>query len=91
MRGYGGRILFIDVATGPSREQPLTESVARAYLGGNGLAARLALDHVPAGVDAWDLANAAVFGVGPVTDTTATSCHASLTRSRQAASSRPRR
>src|SRR5712692_688927 len=44
--------------------------MARALLGGNGLAARLLLDRVPAGVDAFDPANAVVFGVGPITDTT---------------------
>src|SRR6185312_11460192 len=70
MRGYGGRILFVDVGTGDNRIQPVTEAMARALLGGNGLAARLLLDHVPAMVDAYDPANAVVFAVGPVTDTT---------------------
>ncbi|HET7875794.1 MAG TPA: aldehyde ferredoxin oxidoreductase N-terminal domain-containing protein, partial [Methylomirabilota bacterium] len=70
MRGYGGRILFIDVTTGRSRVEPVSEAMARAYLGGNGFAARLLLDHVPAGVDAYDPANHVVFAVGPVTDTT---------------------
>ena len=70
MRGYGGRILFVDVTTGETRIQPVTEPMARALLGGNGFAARLLLDHVPAGVDAYDPANAVIFAVGPVTDTT---------------------
>src|SRR3989440_1003699 len=70
MKGYGGRILFVDCATGRSRVEPLSESTARAFLGGNGLAARLLWEHVPAGVDAFDPANAVVFAVGPVTDTT---------------------
>jgi aldehyde:ferredoxin oxidoreductase len=70
MRGYGGRILFVDVGTGDNRIQPVTEAMARALLGGNGFAARLLLDHVPAGVDAYDPANAVIFAVGPVTDTT---------------------
>ena len=71
MQGYGGRILFVDVderielASSPSREE-----LARSLLGGNGFAARLLLDHVPAGVDAYDPANAVIFAVGPVTDTT---------------------
>jgi aldehyde:ferredoxin oxidoreductase len=69
MHGYGGRILFIDVGTGVTRVEPLLEPQARALLGGNGLAARLLLDHVPAAVDAFDPANAVVFAVGPVTDT----------------------
>src|ERR671923_981110 len=70
MKGYGGRILFVDCASGASRVEPLDERTARALLGGNGLAARLLYDHVPAGVDAFDPRNAVVFAVGPVTDTT---------------------
>jgi aldehyde:ferredoxin oxidoreductase len=70
MKGYGGRILFVDVTRGTSRVVPLAEATARALIGGNGLAVRLLLDTVPAGTDAYDPANAVVFGVGPVTDTT---------------------
>ena len=70
MKGYGGRILFIDVTRGTSRVEALGEGTARALLGGNGFAARLLLDHVPAGVEPYDAANAVVFAVGPVTDTT---------------------
>jgi aldehyde:ferredoxin oxidoreductase len=70
MQGYGGRLLFVDCTTGATTIVPLAESTARAMLGGNGLAARVLLDHVPAGIDAFDSANAVVFAVGPVTDTT---------------------
>src|SRR5678816_3662244 len=70
MRGYGGRILFVDASTGATRVEPVREEQARALLGGNGFAARLLLDHAPAGVDPYDAANAVVFAVGPVTDTT---------------------
>ena len=70
MNGYGGRLLFVDLTTGAARVEPLGEAVARALLGGNGLAARILYDRVPAGVDAFDPANAVVFAVGPVTDTT---------------------
>ena len=70
MKGYGGRILSVDLTDGSSRVEALEAPMARALLGGNGLAARLLLDRVPAGVDAFDPANAVVFGVGPITDTT---------------------
>jgi aldehyde:ferredoxin oxidoreductase len=70
MNGYGGRILFIDVSTGATRIEPVSEAHARALLGGNGFAARLLLDHVAAGVDPFDPANVVVFSVGPVTDST---------------------
>src|SRR5438128_2622955 len=70
MKGYGGRILIVDLTSGTSRIASLAHETARAFLGGNGLAAKLLWDHVPAGVDAFDPANAIVFAVGPVTDTT---------------------
>jgi aldehyde:ferredoxin oxidoreductase len=70
MRGYGGRVLFVDVTTGASRVEPVSETMARELLGGNGFAARLLVDHVPPGIDAYDPANAVIFAVGPVTDTT---------------------
>ncbi len=69
MRGYGGRILHIDLTSGRSRVEPVSEAMARSLLGGNGFAARLLLDHVPPGTDAYDPANAVVFAVGPITDT----------------------
>jgi aldehyde:ferredoxin oxidoreductase len=70
MKGYGGRVLFADLTTGASRVQALDGGTARAYLGGNGLAARLLYDHVPARTDPFAPTNAVVFAVGPVTDTT---------------------
>ncbi len=70
MKGYGGRVLHVDLTSGASRVEPLGEATARAYLGGNGLAARLLYDHVPPRTDAFAPANGVVFGVGPVTDTT---------------------
>ena len=63
-------MLFVDLTSGAARVEPLDPRTARAYLGGNGLAARLLHDHVPAGTDPFAPANAVVFGVGPVTDTT---------------------
>jgi len=70
VKGYGGRLLFVDLTTGAARAEPLDEGAARALLGGNGLAARVLYDHVPAGIDAFDARNAVVFSVGPITDTT---------------------
>ena len=70
MKGYGGRLLFVDLAAGTTRLQALDEPTARGLLGGNGLAARVLYDHVPAGTDAFAPGNAVVFSVGPITDTT---------------------
>src|SRR5260370_7117268 len=71
MRGYGGRVLFVDVTTGASHIEAVPEDLARSLLGGNGFAARLLLDPLPAGVDAYDPPNPGIFPVGPVTATTA--------------------
>ncbi|HEV8673483.1 MAG TPA: aldehyde ferredoxin oxidoreductase family protein [Methylomirabilota bacterium] len=69
MTGYGGRILHVDLTSGASEIRSLDAATARAFLGGNGLAARLLWDAVPAGIDPYDPANAVALAVGPVTDT----------------------
>jgi aldehyde:ferredoxin oxidoreductase len=70
MKGYGNRLLFVDLTTGRTRIEPLGEATARALVGGNGIAARVLHDHVPAGADPFGPENAVVFAVGPITDTT---------------------
>ncbi|MBI3454263.1 MAG: aldehyde ferredoxin oxidoreductase family protein [Candidatus Rokubacteria bacterium] len=69
MIGYGGRLLFVDLTRGTSEIRPLPEGTARAFLGGNGLAACLLWEAVAAGVDPYDPANAIALAVGPITDT----------------------
>ena len=39
MRGYGGRILFVDVTDGRTRVESVSPELARSLLGGNGFAA----------------------------------------------------
>jgi len=68
MYGYGGRILTVDVGTGTWQVEGLDAAFARAYLGGNGFAAKLCFDRIPAGIDAFDARNLVVFCTGPVTD-----------------------
>jgi aldehyde:ferredoxin oxidoreductase len=68
MFGYGGRILTVDVGTGAQRVEELDPGFARSYLGGNGFAAKLCYDRIPAGIDAFDPHNLVVFCTGPVTD-----------------------
>ena len=69
MTGYGGRTLHVDLTSGRTEVRPLDERTARAFLGGNGLAARLLWEAAVPGTDAFDPANAVVFAVGPITDT----------------------
>ena len=68
MTGYGGRTLHVDLDSGRSEVRPLDERTARAFLGGNGLAARLLWEAVPARVDAFDPGNAVALAVGPITE-----------------------
>jgi aldehyde:ferredoxin oxidoreductase len=68
MYGYGGKILTVDVTSGAQRIEEFDSAFARAYLGGNGFAARLCYDRIPACIDAFDWRNLVVFATGPITD-----------------------
>ena len=68
MYGYGGKILTVDVGSGAQRIEEFDPAFARAYLGGNGFAAKLCYDRVPPGIDAFDPRNLVIFATGPVTD-----------------------
>jgi aldehyde:ferredoxin oxidoreductase len=68
MNANGARILTLDLSTGASRIDTFDERFARLYLGGNGFAARLLYDRLPAGTDAFDPSNSVILAVGPVTD-----------------------
>jgi len=69
MYGNRGRILKVNLSTGEIKEELYDESVARMFLGGNGLAAKLIYDNVPFTADPLGPENAIVFSVGPLTDT----------------------
>jgi len=68
MFGYGGKILTVDVGSGTQRSEEFDAAFARAYLGGNGFAAKLCYDRIPPGIDAFDPRNLVILGTGPVTD-----------------------
>ncbi|MBI2562413.1 MAG: aldehyde ferredoxin oxidoreductase family protein [candidate division NC10 bacterium] len=68
MFGYGGKILTVDVTSGEQRIEEFDAAFARAYLGGNGFAAKLCYDRIPPGIDPFDPGNLVVFATGPVTD-----------------------
>ena len=69
MNGWMGKILEIDLTTSTSRQRPLDMEMARLYLGGRGLGARLLWDEVLPGVDALSPQNVLIFTVGPLTGT----------------------
>jgi len=68
MFGYGGKILTVDVTSGAQRVEEFDAAFARAYLGGNGFAAKLCYDRIPPEIDAFDPRNLVVLGTGPITD-----------------------
>jgi len=49
--GFMGKILWVDLSKGTITEEPLDEKMARDYLGGYGLGARILFDRQKPGVD----------------------------------------
>lgn len=80
MRGWMGRVLWIDLTSGAARIEPLREDLAVAYLGGRGLGAYLLYRLIPAGLEPMASENPLILAVGPLTGTKSpTSGRASLT------------
>jgi aldehyde:ferredoxin oxidoreductase len=69
MYGINGVYLDVDLSSGEARRVEYDEEVYRAYLGGNGLGAKIIRDTVPVAADPLGPENAVVFTVGPLTDT----------------------
>ncbi len=69
MYGHHGSSIKIDLSTGEVRKESYDENFAKKFLGGNGLAAKLIYDTVPADISPDDPRNALVFTTGPLTDT----------------------
>jgi aldehyde:ferredoxin oxidoreductase len=69
MYGHHGKILKVNLSTGSIEENRYEEPLARLFLGGNGLAAKLIYDGVPPDADPLGPLNTLVFTVGPITDT----------------------
>jgi aldehyde:ferredoxin oxidoreductase len=72
MYGYAGKILYIDLTAGRTREEAVDEGgggMARRFIGGNGFCARLLYDLIGPDTDPLGPENAIAFAVGPLTDT----------------------
>lgn len=65
MNGYRGKILNVDLSNGSSAVTSLDEELARAFLGGAGLAARLLYDMIDAKTDSLGPDNPLIFMTGP--------------------------
>ncbi len=69
MKGWNGRILDIDLSSGHIESRPLDHEMARMFLGGRGLGARLLWDLVGPDVEPLSPQNVLIFATGPLTAT----------------------
>jgi len=69
-----GSILRVNLATGKVTTEPLPERLAKLYLGGRGIGAKILFDEVKAGGDPLSPENRLIFANGPLTGTLAQSC-----------------
>jgi aldehyde:ferredoxin oxidoreductase len=69
MFAYAGKILRVDLTTGKVSTEPLTEQMAKSYIGGIGLGIRLLMDNSKPGTDPFDPANPIIFATGPLSGT----------------------
>jgi aldehyde:ferredoxin oxidoreductase len=67
--GYAGTILYVDLTTGKTRTEKLSEEVAKKYIGGIGLGMKLYLSNSKAGVDPLNSENPLILADGPVSGT----------------------
>ena len=67
MQGWAGKILDINLSEGTIETVPLDMEMARLFLGGRGLGARLLWDLVGPEVKPLDPENALIFTTGPIT------------------------
>ena len=67
--GYVGKLLFADLTKGTLEEKPLSEKVAKNFIGGYGIGARLLYDMMKPGVDPLGPDNILGFISGPLNGT----------------------
>ena len=83
MRGFWGRLLYVDVSSGRGTYRKLEESRLKTCLGGVGLGTSLLAEYAPSGVDPFSPANPLVFASAPLVGTplTTTAKFAVVTKS----------
>ncbi|MBW6464659.1 MAG: aldehyde ferredoxin oxidoreductase, partial [Firmicutes bacterium] len=71
MSAYMGKLLYIDLSSGKSKEIELNPELAKLYVGGKGFGAKILYDLLPAGTDPLSPQNILMFMPGPLTGTLA--------------------
>jgi aldehyde:ferredoxin oxidoreductase len=69
MFAYAGKILRVNLTTGKISTEPLSEELAKNYIGGIGLGIRLLMDNSKPGTDAFDPDNQIIYLTGPLSGT----------------------
>ena len=69
MNGYAGKLLLVNLADGTYEEKSLSEQLARDFIGGYGIGARLLYDMMKPGVDPLGPENVLGFISGPLNGT----------------------
>lgn len=67
--GYMGKLLFVDLTNGKIQEEALDPTIARQYVGGYGIGARIIMERMKPGVDPLGPDNIFGVGTGPFTGT----------------------
>jgi aldehyde:ferredoxin oxidoreductase len=67
--GYAGKMLFVDLSKGIIEEKELSEEMAKRFIGGYGLGARVLYDLIKPGVDPLGPENIIGFVTGPLNGT----------------------
>jgi aldehyde:ferredoxin oxidoreductase len=65
--GYLGRMLFVNLSDGKTRTEELSEDLAKKFIGGYGIGARVLYERMKAGVDPLGPENILALGTGPLT------------------------
>jgi aldehyde:ferredoxin oxidoreductase len=69
MFAYAGKILRVNLTTGKVSTEPLSEELAKNYIGGIGLGIRLLMGNSKPGTDAFDPDNPIIYLTGPLSGT----------------------
>jgi len=69
--GYAGNILHVDLTKNEVRKEPITPELAKAFIGGLGLSAKLAYEHIKPGTEPLSPENTIIIGAGPLVGTIA--------------------
>lgn len=69
VKGYMGKLLFVDLAKGACQEKVLSEELCRDFMGGYGMGARILYEQIKPKADALGPGNMLGFLTGPLTGT----------------------